>query len=329
MSNCKEEIQEILSLLSIYPLTNLMETLRMGKAIELLWQVSSSTGMDIDARTEMFSKSVEKRLELMREEQEQLMISKEVRNEVNPKNSRKGSFDKPKSTRNSNKKFVIQSLNNNKFSKKNTSNELDRYMTVNSEDQNTSLKESQELWKLDDVGDIDHFDKVIQIKSFKKKKKGGVNTKASVNSRYRDEDQSGEERDFSPVKSNIVNKLLQQEDFFDHVNDTEENSLIAQPVEEIYRKQRREDSKMLIRTIAHMALNLVKHQNKRNEIQAKALMKHKDEGYQMIRKHFKKIEKEVNMENDVELFIERFCLDPTRQMLIDFKKGKFKLFVRS
>jgi hypothetical protein len=172
---------------------------------------------------------------------------------------------------------------------------MGRYGSYQEETGTGRYGQSDGVWDTDDFGDMDQYEKMMLMKSFKKKK-----PQESQNSRY------------DPMSN--WNKQVAKENFEKGFN-------------EDATQFRKKEALLLVKTIARLVLNMIKHQSKRNEIGAGALMKHKEIGYQMLRKLMKKLEAEVNREEEVELFVERFCPEEVIMALEEFSKGEEESFM--
>jgi hypothetical protein len=248
---------------------NLMETLRIGKSVELLWRESTSMDFDEEYRLEMFNKSIKKRLELIHEKAE---ASSRVIEEKVIRSKRNYPSDQ----------LLIGSGRSDLG--------FDRYNSGKDEE------DIKGVWDTEEFGDMDQFEKMMLMKSFKKKKE----PQKSLNSRYNENyDEEGEDQEMANAMSDYVKGFNPK-----------------------MRAKRRKESITLIKIISRLVLNMIKHQSKRNEIGSGSLKKHKDIGYQMLRKTMKGFEQEVNREDEVELFIERFCPEDVTMILDEFKEGK-------
>ena len=243
-----------------------METLRVGKSVELLWRESTSMDFDEELRLDIFNKSIKKRLELIHKKEQQ---SARVIEEKVIRSGRKFDDDG----------LIVRKEEG-----------FNRY---NSE-------QDQDIWNTEEFGDMDQFEKMMLMKSFKKKKI----PQKSMNSRYNIEEEDS--------NTNTNSKYTPSNPLHDYTKGFD-------PVE---RSKRRKESLTLIKIVSRLVLNMIKHQSKRNEINSGALKKHKDIGYQMLRKHMKGFEGEVNREEEVELFIERFCPETVTMVFEEFKDGK-------
>lgn len=274
----------MINLLSTDQLRNVLETLRIGKAIELLWRESTSTEFDEEIRLDMFNKCIKKRLELTIPH---LASTTEITEE------------KVIKSRKTNQQFMSINLEKPKQS-------MGRYNSFQEENGEVGSgryrsQEGGNVWDIDEFGDMDQYEKMMLMKSFKKKKE----PQKSLNSRYGNDSGDEEENQF---QANFEKKP-QYGDYGGNTFDPQA------------REMRRQESLCLIQIVARLVLNMIKHQSKRNEIAGSILKKHKDIGYQMLRKSMKSFELEVNREDEVELFVERFCPEEVIMALEEFKQG--------
>ena len=276
----------MINLLSTDPLRNLLETLRIGKAIELLWRESTSTEFDEDLRMEMFNKCINKRLDLMYEESksERLVEEKIISSKRTPHHPQNHLHSGRPPAR-----YVEQEETSNRYgSGRDEEGRFNRYGSENDGQENN--------WNLGEFGDFDQLEKMMIMKSFKKKKlpQKSMNTRYSEN--FEDDQENGTEngKKFSEYKKGFDPKE---------------------------REKRQKHSMALIKVVARLVLNMIKHQSKRDEIGRNTLKKHKEMGYQMLRKFMKSFEQEVNKEEEVEMFVERFCPEEVIIVLEEFRQG--------
>lgn len=254
-----------------------METLRIGKAVELLWRESTSMNLDEEFRLEILSKCMGKRLELMLdrdEESSRLIEEKVIRSKRNQ-------------TKRS-KQNLFGSLQKGSGRYANADEGFDRYYSGH------EGRGEEDIWNMNEFGDMDQFEKMMLMKSFKKKKEAPQTGNGRYNENFDERSQEDSGTSAFDFSKGFDPKM---------------------------RRQRKKQSILLIKVMARFVLNMIKHQSKRNEIGAASLKRHKEIGYQMLRKSMKGFEQEVNREEEVELFIERFCPEEVNVILDEFKQG--------
>lgn len=254
-----------------------MKTLRIGKAVELLWRESTSMSVDEEFRLEIFNKSMKKRLELV-------LDRTEASNRVIEEKVIRSKRNQPRKDK---RQMMFGSLQ--KGSGRYGNESFNRYNS------GQPSQREEDVWNINEFGDMDQFEKMMLMKSFKKKR----DSPKEGNTRYSENFDAHSQEDSST-------------NAFDY----------SKGFDPKQRKQRKKQSILLIKVISRFVLNMIKHQSKRNEIGATNLKKHKDIGYQMLRKSMKTFEQEVNREEEVELFIERFCPEEVIVILDEFKQGK-------
>lgn len=372
----KQEIRPLMSLLSKPFLRNVLETLRVGRSLEMLWDRSSIMSSSQSKRILSLVLSMEQRLKSLDEARKKenepqarktspkLTKKPLTSKEAFAKRNLSGNFRGTTSLSRQTKQFVIENTSggrNQRYGGKSISYLGQRGLPISKKKpkKKKTKIDGSHLLDMDDINDMDVFEKMIMSKSFKKK-----NSKEQSNSRYKTEEISGNEHlpnlhDISnlqknsnrysteddPEFSSLINskkklniqpntsKSRYEKKIFFESSDSDPNPdqnliLKAHKIDPVKRQTRMMNSRELVWILARTVLNLVKHQAKRSEIALKSLLKHKELAYQQIRKGIKNVDKSVNLEDQLDDFLETQCNGNVKISLEEFSQENEEHFER-